>query len=319
MNDSHPVLVCVDGSASTAAAVRYGAVVALRLDRPLELLHVAPDYLPIAALAPLAAPLSHESFQAIGEKILADAEVLSHELLDADRVSCVLHTGDRGHRIVEAAQGATIVVLGDDREPAFDHLAFGSLIAEVASAADVPVVTVPAGWAEPVSETTPAGERPSRRILLGIKDPRRVPEDLMLRAFELAHRQLAVLELVHVWDMAQTYGEVVASLIDFPGWKAMVEDEIDASTTLARAAYPGVTVVTTVAYGRPARVLRELSRHADLVLVARRPHDVIRHLGSTGRSLLRSVVCPVEVLPVIERSAAPQDGAQSDERRAVSV
>lgn len=315
MNDSRPVLVCVDGSPSMPAAVRYAAVAARRLDRSLELLHVALDYLPMAALAPLAAAPATEDFAAIAEQTLSAAEALARDLLPADRVARVLVTGDRGYRITEASKGAALVVLGDDREPTLERMAFGSLIAEVAAGSEVSVVTVPEGWSEPVAETMPSGDRSTRRILVGIKDYEKIPEELMLRAFELAHRQHAVLELVHVWDMAPTYGQVVASLMDMPAWTALVEDHLDAATTLARAAYPGVVVATTVTYGRPAQVLRELSRRADLVLLARPRHDVLHHLGSTGRSLLRSVLCPVEVLPVLERS----EPGQREERLAASV
>lgn len=315
MNDPRPIIACVDGSTSMPASVRYAAVAALRLDLPLELLHVAPDYLPMAALAPLAAPPPAEEFRAVGEQFLSAAETVAHDLLPADRVTRVLVTGDRRHRIIEAARRATLVVLGDDREPTLGRLSFGSLIAEVAATSDVPVVTVPSGWSEPVSETLPTGHHTTRRILVGVKDYDRVPEELMLRAFELAHRQHAVLELVHVWDLAPTYGEVIASLIDFPSWTELVEHHLDAATTVARAAYPGVVVATTVTYGRPSHVLREMSRKADLLLLARPRRDALHNLGSTGRSLLRSVLCPVEVMPVVERS----EPAQPRERVAASV
>ena len=315
MNDSRPVLVCVDRSSAMPAAVRYAAVAALRLDRSLELLHVAPDHLSMAALAPLSAAPAAEGFAAVAEATLSAAEAVARDLLPAGRVTRVLVTGDRGYRITDASKDAVLVVLGDDREPTLDRMAFGSLIAEVAASSEVPVVTVPEGWSEPVSETLPPGGRATRRIVVGIKDDQRVPEELMLRAFELAHRQHAVLELVHVWDMAPVYGQVVASLMDMPAWSALVEDHLDAAATVARAAYPGVVVATTVTYGRPANVLRDISRRADLLLLARPRHDVLHHLGSTGRSVLRSVLCPVEVLPVLERAEPGQRG----ERLAASV
>lgn len=53
-----------------------------------------------------------------------------------------------------------------------------------------------------------------------------------------------------------------------------------------------------VRHAHPARAIVEASAHADLVLLARRPHAFPGgHLGGTARAVLRESSCPVEILP----------------------
>jgi nucleotide-binding universal stress UspA family protein len=295
MSDTLPVLVAVDGSEGSAAAVRYGAVTAQRLERPLRLLHVAPDYLPVAALMPLTASFTTTELEAVGHAVLDDALVIAHSVLPAEQVSASVTVGDRIPGILTAAGRAVLLVLGDDRTPLIERVSVGTVIGTIAARADVPVVSVPAGW----MESPDAGRH--HRIVVGVKDYERVPQELLRHAFWLAHEQGAVLELVFAWDVPPAYGGMVSAALDYPGWQAMIDHELRRACSAAQADHPDVEVETSAWHGQPAHILRERSRHADLLLLTRRAHGfLLGHFGSTGRALLRESACPVEVVPVAE-------------------
>lgn len=300
-----PVVVGVDGSAQDADAIRYGAQAARRADVPLVLVHVVPRYA-IAALSPYDVPLGDDEIEAIGRDILHGAVEIAERDLPASQVSPKLVLGEVVPGLIEEAAEAGLLVLGDDRLTTMERLATGSVIAPVAARAVTPVVSVPIGWA-----ARPAGER--RRILVGVKDYERVPTSLLQAAFTIAQEQDADLELAHVWNLPGAYGEVVASILDYPSWQAMVDRHLHDQLAPYRAQFPGVEVRTSAWFGQVAHVLRERAEHADLLVLTRRDHGFpFGHFGSTGRALLRACTCPVEVLPIPETSVAAATPAQPE-------
>jgi nucleotide-binding universal stress UspA family protein len=51
-----------------------------------------------------------------------------------------------------------------------------------------------------------------------------------------------------------------------------------------------------VVHARPEVALVDASHEADRVLISRPAHGgLVHHLGGTGRAVLRTAVCPVEV------------------------
>jgi nucleotide-binding universal stress UspA family protein len=76
----------------------------------------------------------------------------------------------------------------------------------------------------------------------------------------------------------------------------------------ARHWYPGLHVTTSTWYGQPVQVLREQSRHAELVVVGSRGHGGFHALlvGSTGVHLAGYAHCPVLVVHHAERWTGPE-------------
>lgn len=301
MSENAPVLVAVDGSEGSTAAVRYAAAEASRLGADLRILHVAPDYLPIAALYPMPLPFTPDEFHATGEAVLADALRVAQELMDPARITTRLAGGDRVFGILDAAGTARIVVLGNDRVPLLQRLAVGSTVGNVAARAQVPVVAVPSGW-------TPRSA--FRRIVVAVKQYDAAPLGLIDAALERAEAQRSSLQIVHVWDFPEAYGDLVVGMMNFKEWAETVDHRLreDAADVLAK--HPDVEVQVVARYGQPAKVLQELSADADLLVVARRAHAFpVGHFGSTGRALLSESRCPVEVLPVSEVAARDDEPA----------
>lgn len=303
MSEKHPILVAVDGSEGSTAAVRYAAAEANRLGADLQILHVAPDYLPTAALYPMPLPFTPDEFHATGEAVLAEALRLAEELMDPDRITARLASGDRVAGILDAAAKARIVVLGNDRAPLLQRLAVGSTIGGVAARSEVPVFAVPSGWEpEPVV----------RSIVVAVKQYDAAPLELIEAALERAEAQRSSLQIVHVWDFPEAYGALVVGMMNFEEWAHTVDHQLrtDAADVLAR--HPDVEVEVLARYGQPARVLQELSAHAGLLVIARRARAFpVGHFGSTGRALLHESRCPVEVLPISEIAAQDESASHA--------
>jgi nucleotide-binding universal stress UspA family protein len=68
----------------------------------------------------------------------------------------------------------------------------------------------------------------------------------------------------------------------------------------------GVIVASEVIEGRPADVLTQAARDADLLVLGSHGHSRVRHtvLGSVSEECIRKAGCPIVVLPVAQ--ASPQ-------------
>ena len=86
-----PILVGVDGSRASSAAIRYAAHEALRLGAPLRLVHVLAEFVPMAPMA----PLMPSDLEDTGRAILARAVDEACALLPTDQVSSSLIDGPR--------------------------------------------------------------------------------------------------------------------------------------------------------------------------------------------------------------------------------
>ncbi|MFT4082521.1 MAG: universal stress protein [Nocardioides sp.] len=299
--EPRPVLVAVDGSAGSAAAVRYGATAARRTGRPLRLLYVVPDYVSITGGVPAPFPLSPSELKDAGEAIVEEAFRVAREIVPADRIARSVAIGSRVATLLEATAESELTVLGDDRTAPAERLVVGSLVTKIAAQSPSPVVTVPSSW------TAEVEQREDARVVVGVKDYDRVPDQLLRTAFRIAQDRAARLEVVYVWDVRAMYPRMVVPTMDFPGWRAMVDHQLRAAADAVGREFPGVDVGVRAWHGQPAQVLRERARDASLLVLARRAHGFpLGHFGSTGRALLRHCTCPVEVLPLAEVQGTPR-------------
>lgn len=305
-----PIIVGVDGSEGSLTAVRYGAREAARAGCELHLVHVAPSYLPVAGLVPSAGTVSVKEFEGIGRTILKEAAVAAYEFLPRARVRTILRLGLRVPEVLDAARGGRLLVVGDDRTPVVARLIVGRFIGVLAAKSQIPVVSVPANWKQ-------HDDAADHRVVLALKDPQRIPAGLLRAGFQAAADHDATLEITHVWNMPAGYGALVTSMMDDPSWQSTIERSVRRLVAPLRAEFPDVSYTTTSKYGQAAHILCEAGRGADLLLLSRRAHGFpLGHFGATGRALLRAATCPVEVLPIAERSAEstlPTHRAPTDE------
>ena len=292
-----PVVVAVNGSEGSLAAVRYAAREAARAGCDLKIIHVAPTYLPIAGMSPGGGAVAVDAFIAVGRDILKSSAKPAYSILPRERVTTALELGSRTALVLEAARAARLLVVGDDRTPVLARIAVGRFIGTIAARSEVPVVSVPATWSDDHRQPD------EHRVILAVKDPQLIPIDLLHAGFQAAHDHGADLEIAHVWDVPTGYSGVVEALRNDQTAHALLDREARRLVAPLRDEFPDVSYTTHAWYGRPAEVLREQARGADLLLLARREHAFpLGHFGATGKALLRESPCPVEVFPMAERA-----------------
>lgn len=286
--DTRPIVVGVDGSDGSAAAIRYGADKAYASGRGLHLVHVAPVFIPLSGAAPMGTAYLPQDFDAIDKKVLSEAVAYARALMPSDRLTSALTVGARSSGLLHESRHASEIVLGEDRTPFLERISFGSMVAQVCAHSPVPVTCVPESWRPDRSEL----------VVVGIHDYHHISLELLRAGFIVAQERAASIEFIHVWDLPPSYGRIVDSVMDFPRWRAMVERVVTDAVTEAVGHDPGAFTVRAV-HGHPSHELHARSQEASLILLGHhRSGGFFDHLGGTGRTLLRTSDCPVEVMPV---------------------
>ena len=275
------ILVGVDGGSAGEAAVEYAARYAAPRDLGLKLLHVSPEMAATPTCEPEGASTGGMHRRAILDAAAAHARELTVGR-GIGRVVTDAAFGGRVDRLLRASADCGFVVLGDQRRPDVDRLATGSVLAGVAARCPVPVIGVPAGW-------TPHEIDPL--VVAGVKHARE--SDILLRyASQAADAWSGRLQVLQARDARH----------GAPGHMGALQEAARRRLVDAVAAHRcddgRAPVDVDVVCGQPARVLVDVSAHADLIILTRRPL-VYPHgyLGGTGRAVLRESRCPVAVLP----------------------
>lgn len=136
------VVVGYDGSDCAAGAVRWAARQALALDAPL---HVVRAWSMATAPTPPTSALGYvppmgDFEAAVAEELAADVDALG---IHGEVHLHVVHEGT-AKALLEAAEGADLLVVGRRGRGGFRGLGFGSTADQVVRHARCPVVTVPA-------------------------------------------------------------------------------------------------------------------------------------------------------------------------------
>ena len=290
-----PVLVGIDGGPGSAGAMRYAVAEAARREAPLLLAHVLP--LCPAPWPPVPAVQAAPDLREVGQGILARAADVVHGLDPQVEVESRLVIGARAAGLVEAAEGAQLVVVGRETRHGIDRVLTGATTAAVAARAHCDVVVVPSCW----SNGTPRG-----RVVAGVK-PRSDAHELLSRALEEAGVRGATLVLVTAWSLPDAYLDKIEVRHHATEWEADGRQLIEHQLGDLQAAYPDVPVEIRVEHGPPATVLRAASRDSDLLFLSRRRHAIPRgHLGGVAHALLRTSDVPVVVVPFTGNPMDPE-------------
>jgi nucleotide-binding universal stress UspA family protein len=287
-SDTRPVLVGVDGVPGSAGALRYGIAEARRRDTALHLVHVLPSYPPVWPTVPVAPT----DLSGIGTGILERAAGSVRQAAPDLVVTTSLGHGPRSAAIVEAAQGAQLVVVGRETRRGVDRVLTGTTTAGVAARAACDVVVVPSFWMPGRSQA---------RVVVGIKTNRNAHE-LLSRAFEEARARGAELVVVTAWELPDPYLDRIELRTHAGDWEADGRRVLDELLADWRADYPDVPVEIRIAHGRAAEVLLHASADSDLLLVSRRRYAIPPYgrLGGVPHALLRLSEVPVQVVPYVD-------------------
>ncbi|ORW43243.1 universal stress protein UspA [Mycobacterium paraense] len=284
----HGIVVGVDGSPASNAAVCWAARDAAMRNVPLTLVHTYSTYVPTFPQIPLPAGVTvwqeQDGRQALEQAVkIAEDAVPGHQRLAVDSE---LKCSPPVATLVELSEDAEMVVVGSNGRGAVGRVLLGSVSTGVVQHAKCPVAVI--------RDEDPLMPHPQQApVLLGL-DGSPASELATAIAFDEASRRGVELQALHAWSDVQ-----VLELTGFDWAVVKAEAERSLAESLAgwQERYPDVTVQRLLVCDRPARQLIEKSESAQLVVVGSHGRGGIARtlLGSVSNAVVHSVRMPVIV------------------------
>ena len=296
-NTPIPIVVGVDGTDQSIRAVRYAVREAQRQDCGLRVVHAIHETAPMAPMLPM---VSVETFEQVGQRLVAEAKQLAYDLSGGEMsIQTVVRPGSRTQVLCEAGEDARMVVLGHRDRSVLGVVFSSSTTTGVAARAHCPVVCVPASWTDGHAHG---------RIVVGL-DGAPPSQDALGLAFAAAAERKALLIVLHAWKLPGVYHEIVSAGTSMEDWRTAALEQMENILTEWRSYYPEVQVEVDLRHQYPAPALVGATEGADLIVLGRRGHGAPLgvYLGSIARTLIREARCPVEIAPHHPR---PQTGSE---------
>ncbi|MEX2618783.1 MAG: universal stress protein [Egibacteraceae bacterium] len=283
------IVVGVDGSSGSVAALRWAAAEARRRGASLTAVHayIRPlVYTGTDAAMAAFEPERHDR----AEQVLDQALEAEADAMTGLEVRRVLHDGQAARALIEAAATADLLVIGTHGAGGFEGLLLGSTAEHCARHAACTVVLVP---------DQPATD--GGRIAVGVDGSMPARAALAWAVEEAALREVAV-DVLSVYEPYRAHGPFGAEFFDVasPGWRRRLHQAAETAAADAIADLPTPPVTPTAVHveaGHPSEVLVGWSRRADLLVVGSRGrggfHGLL--LGSVTRQVLHHSSCPVAV------------------------
>lgn len=284
MGSSRPIVVGVDGSASSRRAAWWAADEAARRGRPLELVH-AYEVLRVAGRGGLFQS-SQETAEAHSRAVL---ESVSHELGEVDvEIRLRSEQGLPAAVLLESSWQADLVVLGSRGHNELVSLMLGSTSLQVAMHAASPVVVV--------RVPTDGANGPSAGRVVVAVDESHLSDAAIAFAFDAAQSRRTGLTAVQAWTTPE-FAEVVPDDL----WADTDRDHkvrLTARIDEWRDKYPEVEVVERVVRSDPVRAVVTESQGAALTVVGTRGRGGFAGLllGSVSHAVLHFAESAVAVV-----------------------
>lgn len=281
---TRPIVVGVDGSSDSDAALEWAADEAASRHLPLHVLH-STSLEPLVALAVLATDDDESTTDDVTDKAVARVAELQPGL----DVTPMASLGQAARDLVAASRSADTVVVGA-RGTTGVRAALGSVSLQVAMHADCPVVVVKRG-----------PDRPDGPVVVGV-DGSPISGAALAHAFKRASERDHKLVVVYAWHLEVVDG-IVATTPGSEQYQLVERRAREVADTmvepLARA-HPEVEVEVQVIHARPADALVEVASKtgASAVVVGARGRGGFRGLllGSVSHEVLHRADVPVVVV-----------------------
>ena len=279
-----PILVGVDGSGATEAALRWAIAEARASGLPLRLVN-GYAAVGLARSVKVPGPPSDQA-RAYAEQAIEQA-VAHARAIDPD----VVVTGEARDReavelLVDESAHAGLVVLGSRHLKTIGATVLGSIGVRVAAESAAPVVVV---------RGEPGDVADGAVVVVGV-DSTSDSQAVLRFAFDYAQRHGAVLRPVFCW-----HPDLVRLALREPQPAASEDAEAMLAEALGgwREEYPDVTVKPTALREYPtAGLVMESTEQHLLVVGGRRRHATAAALlGSVSQGVLHHATCPVAVVP----------------------
>ncbi|MEU8102964.1 universal stress protein [Nonomuraea muscovyensis] len=286
------IVVGVDGSVPSRAAVEWAVDDALRTHKPLRIVH-AVDRSPYQIAKFPGAEWPDALVQA-GQKILDEALAVARDRQPSVDVTTKLEDGAPALVLTGQDAVATEIVVGSRGHGGFAGALLGSVSGHVAGRARCPVVVVRG-----------APQQARGQVVVGVDDSQE-SEPALRYAFEQAMLRGATLRAIHAWQLpVHAFAPEIA--YDMDDIRTAQYQIVRAALERFEKEYPQVTVVEDIQSGHPVEALTRASVDGDLVVVGSHGRGGLGAmlLGSVSRGVLHHAHCPVAV--VRSRPEGPQD------------
>lgn len=275
------ILVGIDGSLPSNAALMWAIDEALQRERPLHLVHARGE----VGWWPSAETRRPSDDVGSGDHVLAESVRLARERAPRLRVTSSTADTVAAAAILDRSADAELIVLGGRGAQSVRSVLLGSVPRQVAAHATCPVVVV---HDEGYRSASHSG------IAVGIDGSPGSAQALEFAFARAAERQLD-LTVVHAWWPGRS-AMLPAGAEDAA---AAVQQLVAESTAPLQKTYPDVVVREQLAHSQPFEALVDASATAQLVVIGSRGAGGFRGLllGSTSHRVLQHARCPVAVLP----------------------
>jgi nucleotide-binding universal stress UspA family protein len=282
---NNSIIVGVDGTESSNAAIDWAVGEAGRRRLPLRVVHVLDWDWPVAQYDFTGEYL--DKGRSGAEAIVTGAHDRAWKAASGFVVDTDVLIGYPAQRLLEAARDAELVVLGHRGRGGFAGLRLGSVSQRVATHAPCPVVVVRGRTDADGPVVAGVDESPAAELVLesafAAAAGRGCPL-VVLRSY---------LPAIPLW-----LADVRPADVDTPEQDATECADLEARLEPWRGKYPQVPVEVVLTRDSPAAALVEASGRARLVVVGGRGHGQFAGtlLGSAGLQLLHHADCPVHIM-----------------------
>jgi nucleotide-binding universal stress UspA family protein len=285
---TYGVLVCVDGSAASDAAVAWATREAIMRDVPITLAHAVPPVMvgwPVGQLYAEMPEWQHESAQ----HVIDQARKTLNASLGGSKPPEIRTTTIYSAivpALTEASKNASMVVAGSQGLGAVGRLLLGSVTAGLLHYAHCPVAVIHSG----------AGAAPDAGapVVLGV-DGSPASEGATSLAFEEASRRGVGLVPLHVWS---DVGVFPILGMDWHDREKEAQEILAERLAGWQERYPDVRIERKVFCDKPSEWLLKESERAQLVVVGSRGRGGFPAmlLGSVSSAVAQSARVPVLVV-----------------------
>lgn len=283
------ILIAVDGSAESRAAVRWAAREAPMHHEALTLMHVMQPVVVSWPIGPEQAAIAKWQEDNARDVMLQARNDLAAATMDEVQPfevrTEVVHS-DVVHALVDASSDARMIVMGSRGRGALDRILLGSVSRGVLHHAHCPVAIIHVDEASPIDSSAP--------VVLGI-DGSPASEAATAFAFEEASLRGAPLIALHAWSDVAVFPILG---MDWRTYQDQGEELLGERLAGWQDQYPDVRVTRRLVCDKPAHWLLDESQHAQLVVLGSHGRGGFGGmlLGSVSSAVAQSARVPVIVV-----------------------
>ena len=272
------IVVGLDGSAASRAAVAWAAAEAVSRHVPLHLV-TSWTWQRLAPWSTAADRMMITELRKAAHTVV-DAAAVQARNAGAQDVTVEVREGDPADVVISQSATAGLLVVGTHRLTGLSRAVLGSTSTAAVLRATCPVVVV--------------AERPTgapQTVLVGLGGTE-LDEHVLAWAFGYAQRHGAPVRAVHSWHMDMWPDSRIAAPEVAEAW-------LSESLAGWREDYPDVVLDTALLRGQPVEELVGAVGPHDLIVVGRRKRRsrLSPHLGSVSLGVLHHAPCSVAVIP----------------------